>query len=180
MLRSFASASKIPFGARAVCGSSALDSCQYLADVSPISLLASREVIKICSDEWNSRDLEEREDLLGNVDTEQWEGRGLDATPATMLRVTDSGSCACSAGVHKSRDPVNHFTGRAFDAKGEAVWFFDKNHRYFTNAVHFYPGGLPADYDKNRFAYTPSNDSNLVAWCTAYRWDIKTGKKIQN
>ncbi|KAL5498835.1 hypothetical protein ACEPAH_2190 [Sanghuangporus vaninii] len=152
MLRGFAGTFKAPLGARAV---------------------SSQEVIKRHSTEWSSRDLMKRANLLGKVDVQQWEGRGLDATPVTMLWFS-------GAGVHKSRDPIDHFTGRAFDAKGEAVWFFDKNYGYFTNAIHFYPDGLPEDYDNDRFEYIPSNNSNLVAWCTAYKWDIKTGKKTQN
>ncbi|KAL5521473.1 hypothetical protein ACEPAF_2221 [Sanghuangporus sanghuang] len=143
-------------------------------------LVSSKEVAKLFNDDWFSTRPQERDFLLGGVDEKQWEGRGFHKTPITMLCSTDYGPCTYSAGVHRSRDPINHFTGRAFDADGKAVWLFDKKYRYYTNAIHFYPGGLPEGYDIDRFAHIPSDDANLIVWCATYKWDIKTGKRIDN
>ncbi|KAL5521471.1 hypothetical protein ACEPAF_2219 [Sanghuangporus sanghuang] len=122
--------------------------------------------------EWYCNDEDMRKFLLGLIGPNQWERRGFNKTSITVLLVT-------SSGVHTSTDKHKHFTARAFNDNGEAVWFFDTKYKYYTNGVHFYPDGLPADLELNRFVEIPANDENLIKWCAAHSRDIKTAKKIE-
>ncbi|KAF8636754.1 hypothetical protein AX16_010958 [Volvariella volvacea WC 439] len=134
----------------------------------------SSEKLKVnVNPEWYKKDLTKRAQLLGKISEAQWEKRGLHNTKVTQLNIT-------GAGLHRSDDPNDHFTGRGFDDDGHAVWFLDTQEGYYTNGIHFYPEELPGDLEPDRFVEVASDDPDLIAWCEANGRDIKTGKKISD